>query len=186
MPKVKWSKGLGADEVITAADLDEAESGGSYEPYDGPRPPKGVYGFRIKGIKQAESSGGFPQMIVRLELDPRGRAEHKRFAGYFMQDFIIVKKNTAWKVRPLLDALGVTYREFINNTVVDDDGMITKIGKVTPAGALVIGNIRPSKNNADYDDIAYLPPKDEDAGDSDDDADDDGADDTGEDGGDPF
>lgn len=181
MPKVKWGSG---SDALTVDDLnDDKENGSSFEPYDGPRPPKGVYGWRVKAMVQSESSGGFPQVIVRLELDPRGRAEHKRFAGYFVQDFIIVKKNTAFKVRPLLEALGVTYADFLNKTVVDDDKNITRIGTTDPRGKLLVGNIRPSKNDPQYEDISYLPAKDDDSTDPDDSDD---ADDGGSGEADPF
>lgn len=177
MPKFKWE--------LDAAELDEAaRNDEQYAPYDGPTPPTGVYGFRIKRIKTGESNAGNDRLQVTLILDPRGRKDHKKFAGFPVMDFIPVMSSTSWRVSRLLGALGVSSREFVNKTVVDEDGVVQKIGSVRIEGAdiLVVAQI---KLDGEYMNVSrYLPKKDEeeapddDDDDSDaDDADDDDADD---------
>lgn len=173
--KVKWG---GSDLQERLENFDDTR----YEPYDGPRPTSGLYGWTIKRIKRDTSSGNFPCLYVHLDLHTRGRADHRKYEGFFMRDQVIVKDDgtTDFRVRPFLDAIGVTVRDFMNNTDVGDDGFITRIGKtkVGDGKLKVLGNIKPSKRNQEYFDIDYYPWKDAQAtdttGDSDDNKDDDG------------
>lgn len=183
MPKIKWGS------EISSSDIDNAES--NQTSYDGPVPPKGVYGFKIKSMSIGKTSNDNPNVSIALELDPRNRAEHKKFEGFFLMDFIVILPQVAFRIKPLLAALGVTSKDFIENTVVDDDGKITMIGKVKPVGQTVV--VRLQDNRGEKRDVyprevgGYLPkktgadsreaqnPGDSDAGDTDvsNDADDD-------------
>lgn len=177
MPKVKWG---GAD---FADAIDSAEEG--FEEYTGPKPPRGVYRFRITRLYKSESSGGFPQMEVYLEMDPpKEKREHANYKGFFMRNWIIVKEDgsTGFKVKPFLAALGITPKQFATGTVVGDaeegnDGAerfpITKMGTVKFPGAHVWGYIKPSRRDPEYFDISYKQAPDGAADDSDaDDSDD--------------
>lgn len=172
MPKVKW----GGESLASALDEYEEDESRQYKTYDGPKPPKGVYNWKITRMEKTESSGGFPQLIVHLELDPR-HAEQKKYAGYYMRDYIIVKTDgsTAFRVKPLLEALGVSGKQFVTATVVDAEGHVQKIGPVTIPGRVVGGNIWPQKDKPEYFNIKYLPAK---LADEKDDSEDDDADDT--------
>lgn len=172
MAKVKWGS-------VNAQEIDEFEDEG-FSAYDGPDPKRGVYGFKIKFMKTGTSSGGHDQMIVGLELDSRGRADHKKYAGFFMQDFIIVKDDTVFRYAPLLKALGIPGKDFLTKTITDpsdddnDTKKIVKIGTVKPIGMKVVGSIWPDGDSGYYK-IKYLPGKaDDDAADDDTDDTDDG------------
>lgn len=166
MAKVKW----GGQELASSIDDYDPDNDQQYTDYTGPRPPKGLYRFRIGRVQKSESTNGFPQMVVDMELDP-DRAEHKQYAGYHIRDYIIVKEDgsTAFRYAPLLRALGVTGKQFVTMTVVDENGYITKMGPKLIPGSLVHGFIRPSKRNPEYDYIKYMPPRaDDDSNDADD------------------
>ncbi len=121
MPKMKWGSG------VTADTINNAEEKG-ITVYDGPLPPKGVYGWDVKFLKTGETSNKNPQLIIGLELNPRDREDHQAFKGFFVQDFIVVKDTTAWRLKPFLKALGVSAKDFLENTVTDEEGRVTKIG----------------------------------------------------------
>lgn len=139
MPKVKWSSG------ISAADIDGAEDSAQFAPYDGPIPPNGVYGFKIKSMQLGKTSNGNPQLILGLELTDRGRPEHKRFNGFYLRDFIVVLPQTAFRIKPLLKALGVSAEDFTDRLVRDEENNVTTIGKVKPVGQTVVVNLRANK-----------------------------------------
>lgn len=168
MGKVKWGGG------ISQGALDEVDTSRQFTPYDGPTPPAGVYRFKIKVLKQTSSSNNNPQLQIGLELEPRADIpEQKRYKGYFMMDFIPVMDSTAWRLRPFLDAIGVTSKEFVNGTVADEDQNITKIGRTVPKGLLLACSIRngqDQKGNPRMEVAQYIPVAD---GDDQDDAADD-------------
>jgi hypothetical protein len=177
--KFKWGT------LQEAAEIDgwePDEDGPQFKTYDGPRPPKGVYRFKITRMEGGTSSGGFRQMIVHLELDGSWKPEHAKFDGYYMRDYVIVKGDTGFRVKPLLDALGVTAKQMYNNTIAVDNPndentkLIQKIGAVSIPDSLVIGNIWPDKNKPQYDRIKYLRGASDDA----DGSGDDGGDDSGD------
>lgn len=126
MAKVTWG--------VSGSDLDEADRD-QYTPYDGPTPPNQLFCFRVKMLKKAKTSNGNPQLIIGLELVPRrSRPEEKRYAGYYITDYIVVLDSTTFRVAPFLDAIGVSGSDFAERTSVgekDDRGSwpITKIGK---------------------------------------------------------
>ena len=125
MPKVKW----GGD--IDQNAIDEAESRGAE--YTGPIPPSGIYRFKLRWAKQDESGSGNPKLTSLLLLDGSWKPEHKKFDGCPLWDHMPVMGKTAFRVRAFCDALNVTSKDFMNKTVVDDDGMVQKIGSLTIA-----------------------------------------------------
>jgi len=122
MPKMDWGIGTGTVENF---DRDSV-----YKPYAGPTPPSGVvYIWKLKTLKLVHAStGGFPQLRAGLELIPR-TAEEKRYAGFYRSTYSPVSNNTAFRFVPLLDALGVTEREFIKGVSYEKDGSITAMGR---------------------------------------------------------
>ena len=166
MGKVKWGGGISQDAI------DEVDTSKQFTPYDGPTPPNGVYRFVVKVLRKASSNAGNPQLQIGLELVPRSdRPDQKPFKGYFMMDFIPVMDSTAWRLRPFLDAIGVTSKEFVNGTMTDEDDNITKIGKKVVKGTLVAVSIKDGqdqKGNSRKEVGQYIPVVDDEAGLSDD------------------
>lgn len=168
MGKIKWGGG------ISQSAIDDVDTDQQFTPYDGPTPPAGVYRFRIKVLKTSESSNGNPQLVIGMELVPRSDIpEQRRYNGYFLMDWITVLDSVAWRLRPFLDAVGVTSKEFINGTVTDEDKNVTKIGKKVVKGTIVavsIKNGQDQKGNARMEVGQYIPVVDGDQDDSADDA----------------
>lgn len=185
--RVTWG-----DEDLESA-LDDYE-GSEFKTYEGERPRKGTYQFKLVKLEQTKSSGGWPQLIAHWELAPN-KLQHKEFKGYYMRDYIVVKPDgsTAFRVRPLLDALGVTAKQFRTATQANKTDKTTnngevifeifKIGPVKVPGNLVMCYIKPdTKRNPDYEDIKYLSASDEAEEPNDSDAGDDDSNDDGDDG----
>jgi hypothetical protein len=174
MPKVKW----GGKELQDSLENYDGENDAQYRPYDGPPPRAGMYLFTVKRVKQNTSPGGFPRLQLFLELTPRaGRPDEKRYDKFFMLDGIIVKEDgsTTFRVRPFLDAIGVSVREFMTNTVTsaEDNELVVKIGKFkTDKPFQIMGAIKPQKDS-DYYEIKYYPMPEDADDDADDDMDDD-------------
>lgn len=162
MGKVKWGGAELAEEIDNAPESE-------FNEYDGPKPPRGVYRFRITKMMFGKSTNDFNQVVNFLEMDD-ARPSKAQYRGFFMMDWVIVKDDgsTGFRVKPFLAALGVTPKQFVTMTVIDeeDDGQIgpgftegypiTKIGPKKVPGNLVWGSIRPSKRDPEYFDIRYL------------------------------
>jgi hypothetical protein len=125
--------------AISEADIKNAEANTGL--YGGEMPSAGVYKFIVQTIKQARSEAGNDKDIVFARLDGSWRPAHKEFDGCPMWDHLPVMASTAWRVRALCDALGVTYAEFLAQKV-DKEKLVTKIGKLTPKGAEIWVNVR--------------------------------------------
>lgn len=155
MGKVKWGGGISQDAI------DEVDTSKQFTPYDGPVPPAGVYRMKVKILRTSESSNGNPQLVIGLELVPRSDIpEQRRYKGFFLMDWITVLDSTAWRLRPFLDAVGVTSKEFLNGTVQDEEKNVTKIGKKVVVGSLVavsIKNGQDQKGNARMEVGQYMP-----------------------------
>lgn len=121
MPKATWGGG------ITADDIEKAESNGR-QPYEGKLPKAGVYRFKLIQAKQEESKEGNPKLRSGWELDGSWKKEHEQYNGCPLWDHMPVMQSTAFRVKAFCLALGVTSKEFYGQTVVDDDGVVTKIG----------------------------------------------------------
>jgi hypothetical protein len=178
MPKVKW----GGKELQERLENYDGDQDAQYRPYDGPPPKAGMYLFEAKRVKYNISPGNFPRLQVFLELTPRpGRPDEKKYDKFFILDGIIVKEDgsTDFRIRPFLDAIGVSVRDFLTNTITsaEDPEVVTKIGKFKMDKPFpIMGSIRPQRDS-DYYDIKYYPMPDDAAGDDTDDDDDDKKDD---------
>lgn len=121
MPKAKWSNtDLDKDSIENA----ETRAGS----YAGPLPPKGVYRFKLRYMKEGESKEGNPKIVILAVLDGTWRKEHKKYDGCPLFDHLPMLQSMAWRAKALCGALGVTAADLLNKTVVDEDGVITKIG----------------------------------------------------------
>lgn len=184
MPKATWGTG---DEALTAADIDGAESREGFAPYAGPLPPAGVYRFILKFAKKGESGSGNPKLQILLELDGSWKEQHAKFDKCPLWDNMPVMKSTAWRVAAFNEAIGATSADFAKGMVVDEDGKVTKIGKVgDPSGLYVYVSVKQRAASGGYDaslqlnGAGYLPaPEDGDDADDQDGSDD--ADDNGDD-----
>jgi hypothetical protein len=154
VPKATWGGGL------TAQDVDNVDTSRRFTPYDGPRPQDGVYLFTVKRMQKAKSQNGNDQVRMLMELKPR-RAEEQAYAGCPVWDFIPVMKSTDFRVRDLCDALGVTSQDFLGNSIVNEDGMIVKVGKLSVIGAEVRASIQyaPDRNGVMRLNVSSLIPK---------------------------
>lgn len=118
MAKVKWGS-------ISEQDIDQAEVSQSYA---GKIPPTGVYRFILRRLKTGESGEGNPKLIIMGILDGTWRPEHKKYDGCPFFDHLAVIQSQNFKVRALCDALGVTSKQFMTQTVEDEDNNVLKIG----------------------------------------------------------
>lgn len=137
MPRVNWG--------VSAKDVDNYDRESQFKPYDGPLPTNGVYQWQIKQFKYiAGTREKNPQMRVGLELVPRrGRKDERRYAGYFVTDFVPVTEKTQFRYVPYCDAIGVTGREFERQTITDEEGNIKKIGSWRNTGdVLILGQLK--------------------------------------------
>lgn len=178
MPKVKWGGDLDAD-AIESAESTRSE-------YTGPIPPAGVYRFKLRFSKKDESKEGNPKLVNLLVLDGSWKRDHAKFDGCPLWEHLPVGKKTAFRVRAYCDALNITAADFMGRMLVDDEGFVQKIGKLTIADEdrLVLCKVFPERSDEYGDRLGfgksggYLPfneddDDDDDSGDADGDADDD-------------
>lgn len=171
MPKAKW----GSD--LTPDDIESAESGSAYA---GPCPPSGVYQFVLKKMQQAESANGNPKLYMIWEVTKKGGTkDQSKFAGAPLFDHMPVGKSSAFRSKALCAGLGVTSKEFLGKTVIDDDSNVIKIGslKIEIGKTTIFANVK-KDNDPEYGERIVLNgggylPKPEQADDADDDDDDD-------------
>lgn len=121
MPKVTWGSELDADAI---------ENAEQREQYAGEIPPSGIYRMKIRFMQKTLSSNKNPLLKVLLVLDGSFKPEHKKYDGCPVWEQIPIMPSTAFRIRELCDALNVTAKEFMDKTVADDEGYITKIGKL--------------------------------------------------------
>jgi hypothetical protein len=105
MPVVDWGISKG---VMDDFDREKQEL---YKPYTGPKPPAGVYRWRIDQMLYKADDGGerLPQWLALLVLVPR-------FAS-------------AFAYTPLCDVLGISEREFRTRFKTDSEGKVISIGR---------------------------------------------------------
>ncbi|MGH7774445.1 MAG: hypothetical protein ACREQA_19655 [Candidatus Binatia bacterium] len=123
MPKGNWGSGK---DTPSQKDIDGYDRSG--QRYMGPLPRNGAYRGTIKTLRQVKEKGKFPSLRPGLELVPRDKSE-KRYKGYFVMDFLPIKKGTEFRYVPFLDAIGVSGTDFLKHTKIDEDGNVLKIGK---------------------------------------------------------
>lgn len=123
MPKSTWGSG---SESVSRDDLENAQ-GARFKRYDGPTVPDGIYAFKINQLRKGKSEAGNDQLIIGLELVPRqGRPEQQPYKGFYITDYIPVMKSTADRLKPFLDAIGVSVDDFLNRMM--DDGKANRQG----------------------------------------------------------
>lgn len=178
MGKVKWS-----------IDADEPEDLEGYDVYDGPDLPKGVYRFQLKFLRLKENRNGDPMLNGLLVVND-DRADKKRYNGapvWFNQN---VTEQGKPYVKQFLNSIGVSWKDFMSKTVMDEDTdppTITKMGVTKLDGSTLLrALIKIQSGEYSGPQVAnFLPPRDEDDDDTGDS--DDGDDDGDEDGeGKPF
>lgn len=150
MPKAKWGAG---DNPLTADDIDGAEQVENRKRYSGPTPPGGTYRFVIQSLKQGESASGNDKVVVFMTLDGEWQPNHKQYDGAPIWHHLALTKANAPQVRNFLDSIGATSSDLLNGALVDENGYITKLGKVgDPAGLMVYANTQRSKPTQQYPD----------------------------------
>lgn len=142
MPKVKW----GGD--ISVEDIDSAESG--FTPYSGDIPTPGVYRFTLRHALQGKSTQGNPKIKWVWILDGSWKKEHKKYDGCPVFDEMPMTASSAFRAKAICAALGVSAKDIINNTVTDEDGYLTKIGKQTIEEGLEVYIAVKQENDPDY------------------------------------
>lgn|ERR1700754_784629 len=123
MPTVNWGLNPG-----TVEDFDRSKV---FAPYAGKVPPTGVvYAWELKKLAfvAPDREGKYPQLRAALELYARDD-EEEAYAGFFKQTYSPVSPQTAFRYVPLLDALGISEREFLKGTKTKEDGTIISIGR---------------------------------------------------------
>jgi len=123
MPKATWGSDLDEEAI------ESAESRGVYA---GDLPPAGVYRFKLKTLKKAKSKQGNPMVRFFGVIDGTWKDKHAKFDGAPLWVDTAVMESTAWRIKALVQGLGVTAREFMASTVTDDaepEANIIKIGK---------------------------------------------------------
>lgn len=128
MPKISWAA-ADEDDLLTAEDIDEAEEG--FKPYAGEIPTGGVYRFKWRRAKYKEFGSGNQGLEVLLLLDGSWKPTHRKFDGCPLWDRVVMTKGAAGFVKAFAAALGVSSSDMTSRVVVDEDGIVTKIGKRT-------------------------------------------------------
>ena len=140
MPKATWGTG---DNALTAGDIDGAERSQQYAVYDGEIPPNGLYRFVLKNAKKGKSSNDNPQLRLIWELDGEWKPKHKKYEGCPLFDYMPVMKSTAFRVAAFCDAVGASSKDFHSGMIVDEDGIVTKLGRLgDPTGILAYINVK--------------------------------------------
>lgn len=169
MPKARWD--------IEPDDIDGFDRSSQFTPYRGPQPPRGVYSFLIKkAVFIAPTRDKLPSLRLGLELIARDGTDDRKYSGFYFTAFLPISNKTAFRYVPFLDAIGVSSNDFINKTITDAEGNITRIGRWRCDGETIIDvNImleEDNKGNPQWNAKGFYPPADDatyDGGDEDDD-----------------
>lgn len=131
MPVMRWG--------VSAKDVDDFDRESQFKPYAGPTPPNTVYAWRIKVMSTAPATRTKnASWRVGLELVPREGFNEDKYAGFFVMDYLPIADNTAFRYVPLLDALGVSGREFETRTKTNPEGKVISIGKWRNDGETIV------------------------------------------------
>jgi len=140
MPKLKW-KASDPENALTAADIDAAPDG--FQPYTGGIPSGGLYCFYIKRGKHMKFGTGNEGISLLLELDGSWKPKHAEYDGCPMWDRVVMTRSASGFAKAFKTAIGVSSSDLISRIIVDEDGLITKIGDVSFPGKLrVLVNVR--------------------------------------------
>ena len=149
-------------------------------------PTSGVYRFLKRRAKKEQSKAGNPKLVTIWVLDGSWKPEHKKFDGCPLFDHMAVMKSMNWRVKAYCAAIGVTSTDFMKRMVVDEEGIVQKIGKVkfgpddSVEAYINVKRDTDENGNPTLSLVGYLtPPEDEDV-------EDDVEDDDVDDGADPF
>ena len=130
VPKLKvGDEELDIDE-LEAAEYEESD----FEPYTGPRPPKGtILTGLIKKAWWCETNSGKRMIKVIFEADD----DAGKYAGCPIWDNIALQANTKFRWYPFLEATGITLQDIKRKLYVEDDddnigAPIIKIGTWKP------------------------------------------------------
>jgi hypothetical protein len=126
MPKINWAA-ADEDEELTAEDIENAEDG--FETYAGDIPTGGVYRFRWRRGKYTEFGTGNQGLNVLLVMDGSWKKDHAKYNGCPLWDRIVMTKSAAGFVKAFAAALGVSANDLLTKVIVDEDGVVTKIGR---------------------------------------------------------
>lgn len=150
MPKATWGSG---DNPLSASDIDGAEQIEGRTRYSGPVPPGGTYRWTIQSLKQDTSSKGNDKVVVFMTLDGGWKPNHKTFDGAPVWHHLALTQSNAAFVRNFLEAIGATSKDLMTGSIVDENGYITKLGRVgDPAGIQVYGTVQRRKKTPEYPD----------------------------------
>jgi len=144
MPKVNWA-GADEDELITAEDIDEAEDG--YQAYTGDVPPGGVYRFKIRRARYAEFNSGNQGLNVLMLLDGSWKSAHRKYDGCPLWDRVVMTKASAAFVKAFAAGIGVSASDLVSKVIVDEDGVVTKIGRQVLEDKTVYVAVKPGEYN---------------------------------------
>jgi hypothetical protein len=125
MPKVDWAEDV--EDAITADDIESAEDG--YTQYAGDIPQGGLYRFRLGRMKFREANTGTKGLSIRLSLDGSWKPAHRKYEGCPLWDNVWMTRGSAPFVKAFAAALGVSAADIVNKVVMDEDDVITKIGR---------------------------------------------------------
>lgn len=152
MAKAKWGAG---DQPLTADDINNAERQETRKRYSGELPTPGTYRFEIQSLKQAESGAGNDKVVVMATLDGSWQPNHKKYDGCPIWDHLPIMSSTKERVANFLDAIGATGEDLMEKALVDENGIITKLGAIgDPKGVLVYINVQRKKPTKEYPDPA--------------------------------
>lgn len=137
MPKVVgWgSDGVDAD-AIDEAENEERET---YEPYEGPMPPKGsILRCAVKQVVRKTFESGSKGVRLLLEVNDPAKPQYNGMAYW---ENIVNTPANSWKIRQWMDALGSKSpgADWNKPSVEDEDGVekVVKFGKIRLEGAFV-------------------------------------------------
>lgn len=164
MPRAIWSD-------LDESELDDHSQDNLNEPYDGEQPPRGVYTFDLVRMAINASRQGNPSIELTLRLVPT-RTAQKQYEGFVIRAWIPAVKETMWRVRPLLRAIGVSGRDFVRSMILgeplDTDvdfptGLVLKIGtkKITEKVRVraLIGKEKGREDSEYLSVLQFYPPK---------------------------
>lgn len=122
MPKTKW--GISTDEP------DELET---FDVYDGPMPPAGVYSVVIKRLGVKENRNGDDMLNGLAEIRESKGSGKSKFNGYgFWFNQNVTDQGKPYLLQ-FLKALGLSWKDFTDRAILEDKDRptnVTKIGTV--------------------------------------------------------
>jgi hypothetical protein len=133
---VKWS--TSGQEI----DDQEIDDGQSFEPYDGPLPPKNtILLFDVKWIKLAKFKSGSRGLKALLVANSGDDDSPKaKYDGLPLFDNLVDVPQNAWKTRQFMDSIGGTGADWDKTQAEDPGGegsKVVKFGRIRTEGLQV-------------------------------------------------